>query len=86
MSKSGTLLRTCPSCGHRFHVRLVNERVLSDRKMAEPVSKDGMMLNTGASTGWSGYPRGKVWSAPLGPQEKETFSTKRKEFEGFIQV
>jgi hypothetical protein len=75
-----TSIRTCPSCGHRFHVKLVNERLLSDIATAELVHKDGMMINTGASAGVWGVPRGKVWSPPLGAQEKETFTTKRKEF------
>jgi DNA-directed RNA polymerase subunit M/transcription elongation factor TFIIS len=81
MSKLGTLVRTCPSCGHRFHVKFTNERVLSDKKTTEPVSKDGMMINTGPSTGVWGTPRGKVWSPPMGAQERGTFTTTRKEFE-----
>jgi DNA-directed RNA polymerase subunit RPC12/RpoP len=81
MPKTMTILRTCPSCGHRFHVKRVHETLLSDRKVTEAVSKDGMMFNTGASAGIWGYPRGKVWSPPMGAQEKATFTTKRKEFE-----
>jgi hypothetical protein len=82
MSKLGTLVRTCPSCGHRFHVKLVDEKLLSDRATAEPVQKDGMMMNTGASAGVWGYPKGKVWSLfPGGEQEEGTFATRRKEFE-----
>ena len=81
MSKLGTLVRTCPSCGHRFHVKLLGERLLSDIGTTEPVSRDGMMMNTGASAGIWGTPRGKVWSPPMGAQEKGTFTTKRKEFE-----
>ncbi|MGD0395697.1 MAG: hypothetical protein ABSB26_02145 [Nitrososphaerales archaeon] len=82
MSRLGTLVRTCPSCGHRFHVKLTDERVLSDKRTTEPVGKDGMMINTGASSGIWGYPRGKVWSlTPGGAHEKETFTTVRKEFE-----
>jgi len=79
MSKRRALLRTCPSCGHRFHVKFVDERLLTDKKTTEPVSKDGMMLNMGASAGIWGYPRGKVWSlTPGGAHEKETFTTKRR--------
>ena len=81
MSRRGTL-RACPSCGYRFHVKLVDERLLSDRKTTEPVGKDGMMIVTGAATGVWGAPRGKVWSlTPTGPQENATFTTVRKEFE-----
>ena len=81
MSKRVALLRTCPSCGARFHVKFVNEKLLSSSGKTESVSKDGMMFNVGASAGIWGYPRGKVWSPPMGAQEKETFTTLRKEFE-----
>jgi len=80
MPLRGTL-RTCPSCGHKSRIKPVNERLLSDRKKAELVSKDGMMI---AATGPTGGYRwwGKVWSlTPTGPQERETFSTRTKEFE-----
>ena len=86
MSKHGVSLRACPSCGHRFNVKFVGEKLLSDKVTMEPVQKDGMMVNTGVSTGWGygggGAPRGKVWSlVPGGDQEKGRFATERKEFE-----
>jgi len=39
------------------------------------------MINAGAIGGIWGYPRGRANSPPMGPQEKETFTTERKEFE-----
>jgi transcription elongation factor Elf1 len=82
MSKLGTLVRTCPSCGHRFHVKLTGERLLSDNRTTETVGRAGEdMINAGAIGGIWGYPRGRSNSPPMGPQEKGTFTVKRKEFE-----
>jgi DNA-directed RNA polymerase subunit M/transcription elongation factor TFIIS len=82
MKSPGARFRTCPSCGHRFHVKQTGETLLSDKRKAEPVGRDGMMIVGGAAAGVWGVPRGKVWSlTPTGPQEEQTFMTERKEFE-----
>ena len=85
MPKSMTILRTCPSCGHRFRVKLVSETLLSDQRASEPIGRD-----QGASI--FGYPtpinaavlrmgRYTIHSPSAGSQEKGRFTTKRKEFE-----
>jgi hypothetical protein len=60
----------------------MDERLLSDKKKADLVSKDGMIIAAPGAAGEGGRWRGKVWSlTPWGPQDRETFSTRRKEFE-----
>ena len=81
MSWLGTFLRQCPSCGHRLHVRLVNERLLNDKRAAEPVGREeAVTIETGGSAMGTRL-WGKVHSPPMGPQEKETFTTETREFE-----
>ena len=40
MSGVGTFLRTCPSCGHKFHVKLEGEKLVNAKSFAEPVDED----------------------------------------------
>jgi len=82
MSKLGTLFRTCPSCGHKFHVELVNERLLSDNKSTEPVGRAREdLISAGPMGGFWVYLRGRPYSPPLGAQEKETLAIERIELE-----
>lgn len=37
MATVGTFFRTCPSCGRRFHVTLVDTKLIDERKSAETV-------------------------------------------------
>jgi DNA-directed RNA polymerase subunit RPC12/RpoP len=79
MPKLGTLLRRCPSCGHRFHVKLVSEGLLSDKKTEEPISRDEpLRIGTGGYQG--GIPRGRGYT-PTMVHEEGTLTTDIKEFE-----
>jgi len=82
VSKLGTFLRTCPSCGNRFHVKLVDEKVLSDKKEVEHAGKGGPgIYYTASARQYGGAPRGVAGSPPMGQQEKGIFIVERKEFE-----
>ena len=59
MSTASEFFRHCPSCGRRFHIKLVSKKLTNERKDTEEV-KQGM-INFAAT----GYPRGSVPSGPV---------------------
>ena len=49
MSEVKEFFRICPSCGRRFHIRLVGEKLVDERKDSEKVKQ---AFASGASMGY----------------------------------
>lgn len=39
MSEARDFFRICPSCGRRFHIRLVDRKLVGDRRRVEEIKK-----------------------------------------------
>ncbi len=47
MSEVKTFFRFCPSCGRRFHIRLVSKKLIGDRKETTEVKEPLIPLHYG---------------------------------------
>lgn len=43
MSELRDFFRTCPACGRKFHIRLVGEKLVDDKRDTENIMKDSPM-------------------------------------------
>ena len=75
MSEVETFFRFCPSCGKRFHIKLVSKKLVGDRKEVEEV-KQAMM-----SPMPMGYSRGSMPTTPVIVEENIPITIEIEDFQ-----
>ena len=53
MSEVSSFFRHCPSCGRRFHIKLVSKKLVDVKR--ETVEKTSSVMSSGTGTGMYGY-------------------------------
>ena len=50
MSEIRTFMRSCPACGHRFHITLVNKKKVQDQRLRDDETNEtGVSMTEGAT-------------------------------------
>jgi hypothetical protein len=69
--------RHCPACGRRFHIKLIGEKLVDQRKDTEEVSRPRAMPMAASSS----YPYGGVPMPPVVVEENVPVTIDTKDFQ-----
>lgn len=75
MSEVETFFRFCPSCGRRFHIKLVSKKLVDDRKEVEEIKQ--AMMNPVPM----GYARSSMPMTPLIVEENIPITIEIEDFQ-----
>ena len=79
MSEIREFFRYCPSCGKRFHIKLVGKKLVDDKKETE--NKTESMVTPRAGGGWFGIGSVGGYGMPLVVEETVPVTVDVEKFE-----
>jgi DNA-directed RNA polymerase subunit RPC12/RpoP len=74
MSEIRAFVRSCPACGHRFHIRIVGKKEVQDQRLRSEGKSSGMVMSESA-----GAPPQELWM-PVVVEEGKPIEVELKDF------